>query len=113
MTHKPPAAAILVVPLVVALVLTVFAWPNSRMAPRDLPVGVAGPAPAADAIEAKLSEQEGAFVLERYSDESAAREAIEDREVYGAFVATPAGLQGAHGIRGEPGGRAAALPRRR
>jgi len=91
MTHKPPAAAILVVPLVVALVLTVFAWPNSRLEPRDLPVGVAGPETAADAIEVKLSEQAGAFDVERYADESAARSAIEDREVYGAFVATPGG----------------------
>ena len=89
--HKPPAAAILVIPLVVALVLTVFAWPNSRLEPRDLPVGVAGPAAAAAAIEAKLATQEGAFDVERYSDEASARRAIEDREVYGAFVATPAG----------------------
>ena len=90
-SHKPPAAAILVVPLVVALVLTVFAWPNSRLEPRDLPVGVAGPSPAADAIEAKLASQQGAFDVERYGDESSAREAIENREVYGAFVATPEG----------------------
>ena len=89
--HKPPAAAILVIPLVVALVLTVFAWPNSRLEPRDLPVGVAGPSAAADAIEAKLASQQGAFDVERYPDESSAREAIEDREVYGAFVATPEG----------------------
>jgi hypothetical protein len=90
-SHKPPAAAILVIPLVVALVLTVFAWPNSRLEPRDLPVGVAGPSAAADAIETKLATQEGAFDVERYSDEASARRAIEDREVYGAFVATPAG----------------------
>lgn len=44
-------------PLVVALVLSVFAWPNSRLAPRDLPVGVAGLAPAAEAIEPKLTQQ--------------------------------------------------------
>ena len=91
MTHKPPAAAILVIPVVVALVLTVFAWPNSRLEPRDLPVGVAGPAPAAEAIETRLSEQAGAFDVERYADESTARQAIEDREVYGAFVVTPGG----------------------
>jgi hypothetical protein len=89
--HKPPAAAILVVPLVVALVLTVFAWPNSRLEPRDLPVGVAGPSQAADAIETKLAAQQGAFDVERYPDEPSARQAIEDREVYGAFVATPQG----------------------
>jgi hypothetical protein len=52
---------------------------------------VAGPSPAAEAIEAKLATQQGAFEVERYSVEQRARRAIEDREVYGAFVATPAG----------------------
>jgi hypothetical protein len=89
--HRPPAAAILVVPLVVALVLTLFAWPAARLEPRDLPVGVAGPAAATAPIEQRLQAREGAFELHRYADEAAAREAIEDREVYGAFVATPAG----------------------
>ena len=48
----PPApAAILIVPLVVALVLTLFAWPSARLEPRDLPIGVAGPPAAAEALE--------------------------------------------------------------
>jgi hypothetical protein len=89
--HRPSAAAILVVPLAVALVLTLFAWPAARLEPRDLPVGVAGPAAAADAIERRLSTRPGAFDLHRYRNEAAARGGIEDREVYGAFVATPAG----------------------
>jgi hypothetical protein len=89
--HRPPAAAILVVPLVVAVVLTLFAWPAARLEPRDLPVGVAGPAAATAPIEQRLETREGAFELHRYAGEAAAREAIEDREVYGAFVATPAG----------------------
>jgi hypothetical protein len=89
--HRPPAAAILVVPLVVAVVLTLFAWPAARLEPRDLPVGVAGPAAATAPIEQRLERREGAFELHRYAGEAAAREAIEDREVYGAFVATPAG----------------------
>ena len=89
--HRPPAAAILAVPVVVALVLTLFAWPNARLEPRDLPIGVAGPPPAAAAIEKRLAQQEGAFDLQRYGDEAAARAAIEDRDVYGAFVATPSG----------------------
>lgn len=89
--HRPPAAAILVVPLVVALVLTLFAWPAAKLAPRDLPVGVAGPAAGTGPIEERLSAREGAFDLHRYGGEAAAREAIDDREVYGAFVATPAG----------------------
>jgi hypothetical protein len=89
--HRPPAAAILVVPLVVALVLTLFAWPSAKLEPRDLPVGVAGPAAATAPIEERLSAREGAFELHRYADEAAARAAIEDRDVYGAFVATQAG----------------------
>jgi hypothetical protein len=90
-THRPPAAAILIVPLVVALVLTLFAWPAAKLEPRDLPVGVAGPAAASGPIEQRLKAREGAFDLRRYGGEAAAREAIEDREVYGAFVATPGG----------------------
>jgi hypothetical protein len=89
--HRPPAAAILAVPAVVALVLTLFAWPSARLEPRDLPIGVAGTAPAAAAIEKRLAKQDGAFNLHRYGDEAKAREAIEDRDVYGAFVATPSG----------------------
>jgi hypothetical protein len=89
--HRPPAAAMLVVPLVVALVLSLFAWPSANLEPRDLPVGVAGPAAATGAIEERLAGRDGAFELHRYAGEAAAREAIEEREVYGAFVVTPAG----------------------
>ena len=87
--HRPPAAAILIVPVVVAVVLTLFAWPSSRIEPRDLPVGVAGAPAAAGAIERQLGAQEGAFEVHRYAGAAEAREAIEDREVYGAFVTTP------------------------
>jgi hypothetical protein len=89
--HEPSPAVILLVPVVVALVLTLFAWPASRLEPRDLPVGVAGPAAAADVTERQLAAQQGAFDVDRQSDEPAARAAIEDRDVYGAFVATPEG----------------------
>jgi hypothetical protein len=89
--HKPKAVAILLVPLVAAVILTLFAWPSARLEPRDLPIGVAGPAAAVAPMEQQLAEQEGAFDLERYAGEAAARDAIERREIYGAFVATPAG----------------------
>jgi hypothetical protein len=89
--HRPPAAAILVVPLVVALVLALFAWPTANLEPRDLPVGVAGPVAATAPLEQRLEAREGAFDLRRYGGEAAARAAIEDREVYGAFAATPGG----------------------
>jgi hypothetical protein len=80
-SHRPRPAAILLVPLVAAVILTLFAWPNARLEPREVPVGVAGvPAPRGEAFE-----------VHRYDGEAAAREAIEDRKVYGAFVATPEG----------------------
>ena len=71
--HRPPAAAILVVPLVVAVVLTLFAWPSSRLEPRDLPIAVAGAPAAAEAIEHRLAVQEGAFDVHRYGTEAEAR----------------------------------------
>ena len=89
--HRPPAAAILVVPLIVAVVLTLFAWPSSRLEPRDLPIGVAGPEAAVQPLERQLAAQDGAFDVHRYATEAEARDAIEDREVYGAFVAEPSG----------------------
>jgi hypothetical protein len=91
--HKPSPAAIVIVPLVVALILTLFAWPSARLEPRDLPIGVAGPAPAVAPLERQLGSQEGAFEVSRYSGPAAARAAIEDREVYGAFVAGPGGMR--------------------
>ena len=89
--HRPPAAAILAVPLIVALVLALFAWPSSRLEPRDLPIGVAGTPGTVAPIERQLASQEGAFDIHRYGTEAEAREAIEDREVYGAFLASPSG----------------------
>lgn len=39
-------AVLVLIPVVVALALSAFAWPAARIAPRDLPIGVAGPATA-------------------------------------------------------------------
>ncbi|QKZ23191.1 ABC transporter permease [Streptomyces chartreusis] len=84
-------AVVLLVPLLAALALWAFAWPAARTAPRDLPLGVAGPAAATAQVEQQLGRHEGAFDIHRYADEAAAREAIEDRTVYGAVVVTPQG----------------------
>jgi hypothetical protein len=89
--HPSPLAALVIVPLVVAIVLTLFAWPSARLEPRDLPVGVAGPAAAVGQLDEQLGADPDAFDVHRYANEAEAREAIEDREVYGAFVATPEG----------------------
>jgi hypothetical protein len=84
-----PPAAILVVPVITALVLTLFAWPNARLEPRDLPIGVAGPPAGVEAMEQRLARQgSGAFDVHVYATEAEARSAIEDRDIYGAFVVT-------------------------
>ncbi|MEV5101176.1 ABC transporter permease [Streptomyces massasporeus] len=84
-------AVVVLVPVLAALALWAFAWPASRIAPRDLPLGVAGPPAAAAQAERQLERHEGAFEIHRYADEAAARDAIEDRSVYGAVVVTPQG----------------------
>lgn len=85
------AAVVVLVPLLAALALWAFAWPAARTAPRDLPLGVAGPTAATAQVEQRLRQHEGAFEIHRYADEAAARDAIEDRTVYGAVVVTPQG----------------------
>ncbi|KUO17189.1 ABC transporter permease [Streptomyces dysideae] len=92
---RPPArrliAAVVLVPVLAALALWAFAWPAARTAPHDLPLGVAGPATATAQLEQQLAQREGAFEIHRYADEAAARDAIEDRTVYGAIVVTAQG----------------------
>ncbi|MFD0437850.1 ABC transporter permease [Streptomyces chartreusis] len=90
-TSRRLIAVALLVPLLAALALWAFAWPAARTAPRDLPLGVAGPAAATAQVEQQLGRHKGAFDIHRYADEAAAREAIEDRTVYGAVVVTPQG----------------------
>jgi hypothetical protein len=85
-------AMVVLVPVVVALALVAFAWPSARLAPRDLPIGVAGPPQATAAIQRQLARRGDAFDVHVYTDEAAARAAIADREVYGAIVAGPGGV---------------------
>jgi len=84
-------AVLVLAPVIVSFALWAFAWPAARTAPRDLPVGVAGPAAAVAPVQQKLAERGDAFEIHRYGDEAQARDAIERREVYGAIVATPQG----------------------
>ncbi|MFE1025003.1 ABC transporter permease [Streptomyces sp. NPDC058818] len=87
MDSRRMIAVIVLVPVLVGLALWAFAWPAARTAPRDLPLGVAGPPAAIAQVEQRLTQREGAFELHRYADEDAARGAIENRTVYGAVIA--------------------------
>ncbi|GAB2674835.1 ABC transporter permease [Nocardia goodfellowii] len=71
--------------LIQALMLIAFAWPAANVAPRDLPLAVTGP--QAPMVAEKLNQfSPGGFEISNPADENAARQAIKDREVYGAIV---------------------------
>ncbi len=85
-------AAVLVVGLValVALVFVAFALPGARTAPRDVPIGLAGPAPAVAQVQQGLAQAApGAFTVTAYPDGDSLRAAVRDRQVYGGFVLAP------------------------
>jgi hypothetical protein len=82
-----------VLPLVIILAVLAFAWPSARLAPRSLPVGIVGTSPASQQVVAGLTRAEpGGFSFSLYADPAAARTAIEDRDVYGAFQLAPGHL---------------------
>ncbi|MFD3706082.1 hypothetical protein ACFWUP_23330 [Nocardia sp. NPDC058658] len=68
-----------------ALMLIAFAWPAVNLAPRDLPIAVAGPASAQLTQQLQQRDPE-AFEITTLPDASAARNALADREIYGAIV---------------------------
>lgn len=77
----------MVLPLVITLVVLLFAWPAGRIAPRDVPVGIVGTGAASQhAVEGLVQEKPGAFDFHLYPDQQAARTAIENRDVYGALA---------------------------
>jgi hypothetical protein len=76
-----------------ALLVPLFAWPAANLAPRDLPVVVAGPAPAAASLADRLAAADpGAFEVTTVADEAAADNALRDRDAYAAFVVGPNGV---------------------
>jgi hypothetical protein len=78
--------------LLQSLLVPLFAAPAANLEPRDLPVVVAGPAPATDALVGKLTAAApGAFEVIRLPDGAAADRALRDRDAYAAFVIGPDG----------------------
>ena len=77
--------------LVVGVVLVAafaffFVYPGHDPKPNGVPVAVAAPAPIAERLTDVL-EEGGRFDVTAVDDDQAARDAILDRDVYGAFVA--------------------------
>ena len=94
-TPTPLTLGVLIAIVVVtlqALLVPLFAGPAANLAPRDLPIAVAGPPPATAQLAARLDAgHPGAFEVKAVADVAAADEAIKTRQVYGAIVLTPAG----------------------
>ena len=71
-----------------ALFAFLFVAPSHDPTPNNLPVAVVGPNEAAAPYVRALQRREGEFDVVRLPDARAAREAVLDRKVYGAFVLT-------------------------
>jgi hypothetical protein len=91
-TDAPPspwtavARAVALLTVAVSVLLTAFAWPSVRSSLHDVPIAVAGPAPAVRQISAALHERlPNAFDITEVADTAAAEQLIRDRDVYGAI----------------------------
>ncbi|MFI2753272.1 ABC transporter permease [Cellulomonas sp. P22] len=80
--------------LLLSMLLLAFGLPAIHSAPRDVPLALVAPTAVAEQVEAGLEQaQPGAFAITVAPSSDAARTMIEDREVYGALVLGPDGLQ--------------------
>ena len=84
--YKLLGLALLVVVLVQAAFVTSYVGALHSPKPRDLQVGVVGPAPLAAAVAKQVG-----FELVPFADEAAARDAIDHRSIEGAFISAPSG----------------------
>ena len=81
--RRPPLIAVItLLTAVLTVFLIAFAWPSARSEPRNVPLAVAGPAPAVAQIEAGLEQaMPGGFEITAVPDRQAAVQRIEDRDV--------------------------------
>ena len=80
------------VALLISLLLVVFVWPAVHTAPNHLPLALVAPHPVAQQLRQRLeTASPGAFDLTGYDSQVQARQAIRQREVYGALLVTPNG----------------------
>ena len=72
--------------VIISALLTAFAWPSVRSSVHDIPIAVAGPAPAVQQVTATLEQRmPDGFVVTAVADTAAAERLIRDRAVYGAI----------------------------
>ncbi|CAM5263658.1 hypothetical protein [Streptomyces narbonensis] len=90
-SHSPSpwpavARAVTLLTVSISLLLIAFAWPSVRSSVHDVPIAVAGPAPAVQQMTAVLDQRlPDGFEIVEVADTAAAERLIRDREVYGAI----------------------------
>lgn len=83
------AAMVGLLTAIVSVLITAFAWPAVRSTVHDVPIAVAGPAPAVQQVRATLDQRApGAFEITAVADTAAAERLIRDRAAYGAIDVT-------------------------
>ncbi|WP_433211239.1 ABC transporter permease [Dactylosporangium sp. CS-047395] len=83
------AGVVLLLTALLSLIMVAFAWPATRSGVHDIPLAVAGPAPAtAQVVQQLEAKRPGAFDVRTVADTAAAERLIKDREVYGAIDLT-------------------------
>ncbi|MEV6303242.1 hypothetical protein AB0M02_27785 [Actinoplanes sp. NPDC051861] len=83
------AGSVALLTVLISVLLTAFAWPSVRSSVHDVPIAVAGPAPAAAQVTATLGQRlPDGFDVTVVADTAAAEALIRDREVYGAIDLT-------------------------
>ncbi|GGN38747.1 hypothetical protein FHR83_006866 [Actinoplanes campanulatus] len=86
---KQVTATVGLLTVIISVLLTAFAWPAVRSSVHDVPIAVAGPAPAVAQVTAALEQRlPGAFDVTAVTDTAAAERLIKDREAYGAIDLT-------------------------
>lgn len=84
--------AVIAIAVVQLLLVLVFAWSSSRAAPHDVPIAVAGPPTATQALAQGLAQaRPGAFDVQVVADDAAARSAVTGRTADAAVVVGPTG----------------------
>jgi hypothetical protein len=91
--RPPPAVAVTLVVAVQALFVFCLGYPALHASPHGVPIGVAGPPADRGQLGSALARQKGAFDVHAYARAAAARAAVRGRDVYGALVAAPGGLE--------------------
>lgn len=89
--------------VMLALLLTAFAWPASRSRLRDVPVAITGPTGAVDEVAATLeAKAPGAFDLRHAPNAATARRSVADRDVEGAIILGATGPEVIVATQGSP-----------